>query len=75
MLEKSMQKRLIFFENAKFVSGKPNGYFPFKKKGFFCMSLFLTAFFAFQCRMMNVYPPVELRYIEGLYRKIAFIIK
>ena len=43
-------KKTDFFQNAKFVSGLPNGYFPFEKKKFFCMSLFsavVTAFFAF----------------------------
>ena len=28
-------KKTDFFENAKFISGLPNGYFLFEKKGFF----------------------------------------
>ena len=43
-------KKTDFFENAKFVSGLPNGYFMFEKKAFFACHSFsavLTAFFAF----------------------------
>ena len=43
-------KKTDFFQNAKFVSGLPNGYFPLEKKGFFACHFFsavLTAFFAF----------------------------
>ena len=43
-------KTTDFFQNAKFVSGLPNSYFPLEKKGFFACHFFsavLTAFFAF----------------------------
>ena len=43
-------KKTDFYQNAKFVSGFPNGYFPLKKKFFFAYHFFsavLTAFFAF----------------------------
>ena len=40
-------KKTDFFENAKFISGLPNGYFLFETKSFFCMSLCKTALFAF----------------------------
>ena len=42
-------KKLIFFKNARFTFGLPNGYFLFDKKGFFACHFFLavlTAFFA-----------------------------
>jgi len=33
--EKINLKKTDFFENAKFICGLPNGYFLFKKEGFF----------------------------------------
>ena len=42
-------KKTDFFENAKFISGLPNSYFLFEKKGTFACHFFsavLTAFFA-----------------------------
>ena len=59
-------KQTDFFENAKFISGLPNGCFLFEKKGFFCMSLCKTAFFAFQSKKLRVHELVELNYVEGI---------
>ena len=38
-----------FFQNAKFVTGLPNGYSPFEKMVFFACHFFSAVFTAFFC--------------------------
>ena len=55
-------KKTDFFENAKFISGLPNGYFLSEKTGIFAF----FALFAFLSKKLHVYQLVELNYIKRI---------